>query len=198
MEKIGFKRIEGKVYGLLVLSEKPLNSVEIQNELELSQSAVSNSLKTLTTYKTVLITTDKDKGCRTYSAVENTLEIVSQVFRKREKEFIRDYKLMAEKLLNKPEFQKLNTNSSRIKRLNSIVKVCQLGDMVINFIISLDELEQKHKNYTDKIIDNLPRAFDLLINTQSTAQEGAKIVKNIVGTKLRSYVEKFQENLNEK
>ena len=48
LKKIGFKRIEGSVYGYLALSENSLSSEDIQEGLGLSQSAVSNSLKTLT------------------------------------------------------------------------------------------------------------------------------------------------------
>ena len=42
--RIGFKRIDGSVFGLLVLSKKALTSEEIEEALGLSQSAVSLSL----------------------------------------------------------------------------------------------------------------------------------------------------------
>ena len=43
LSRVGFKRIDGAVYGLLVLAKRPLSSEEIEKALDLSQSAVSLS-----------------------------------------------------------------------------------------------------------------------------------------------------------
>lgn len=50
LSRIGFKRIDGSVFGLLVLSETPMTQDEIGEILGISQSAVSQSLKTLDLY----------------------------------------------------------------------------------------------------------------------------------------------------
>jgi len=60
LNNIGFKRIDGAIYGLLVLSETPLTSDEIEKTLSLSQSAISLSLKTLTHFGEMVFITGEE------------------------------------------------------------------------------------------------------------------------------------------
>ena len=84
LKSIGFKRIEGSIYGLLILSELPLSSEEIQKKLGLSQAAVSNAIKMLNYYTAVETSLDHNKGCRVYEATQDCISVVSNVLQKRE------------------------------------------------------------------------------------------------------------------
>ena len=86
--RMGFKRIDGSIFGLLVLANRPLTSEEIEETLQLSQSAVSLSLKTLGQIGAIESRDSKSESkAKHHFAKEDSLAIVASVFRKREEEY---------------------------------------------------------------------------------------------------------------
>jgi len=169
LKQIGFKRIHGSVYGLLVMADRPLSSAEIEEELELSQSAVSQTLKKLIDYKAVISVHDREQNCLVHSAADNTLDIVASVLRKREADQIRNYKLTAQRLKQKMQKLGKSENSLQVRRLKSIIVTCELGESIIAFIGTLSDLHLSDK--IKKITDRLPQMFKLLISgVESTNQ----------------------------
>ena len=90
--KVGFKRNEGAIFGLLVLSDRPLASEQIEEVLGLSQSAVSLALKKLSHYGAVETFENRvsEKRVKLHTVKEDSLSIVASLFRKREQETIED------------------------------------------------------------------------------------------------------------
>lgn len=131
LSRIGFKRIDGSVFGLLVLSENPLTQEEIGLILKISQSAVSQSLKTLDLYGAIESSEQRGTRLKLHTAKEDALGIVSSVFRKRELEYIQDLKKMAKKIqgLGHKGMPKRN------RRLSSIVIACEIGESMIQFLM---------------------------------------------------------------
>ncbi|MFT6069789.1 MAG: DNA-binding transcriptional regulator GbsR (MarR family) [Bacteriovoracaceae bacterium] len=189
LKKIGFKRIEGSVYGFLALSETSLSSEDIQAGLGLSQSAVSNSLKTLTFYKAIDSSEDRERGCRVYEASEDCLSIVSNVFKKRESDFIREYKLMAERVLKVSREKGATENSVRVKRFKSIVSTCELGEVIIKFVYSLDEMGLSQ--HLPKVTDKLPNVLELVTTNAEKGLDVANKLKGIVGNRMKNYMGKL-------
>ncbi len=189
LKKIGFKRIEGSVYGFLALSENSLSSEDIQAGLGLSQSAVSNSLKTLSFYKAIESSEDRDRGCRVYEASEDCLSIVSNVFKKRESDFIREYKLMAERILKVSREKGATENSVRVKRFKSIVSTCELGEVIIKFVYSLDEMGLSQ--HLPKVTDKLPNVLELVTTNAEKGLDVANKLKGIVGSRMKNYMGKL-------
>ncbi|MDO9181577.1 MAG: helix-turn-helix domain-containing protein, partial [Bacteriovorax sp.] len=129
---IGFKRIDGSVFGLLVLAQKPLTSEEIEEALKLSQSAVSLSLKTLAHFGAIETKDLRENSkARVHSAKEDSLNIVASVFRKREEEYIVEFKHMAQRVLDKSNGA---SNEARKKRMQSIISTCEIAESVMNFV----------------------------------------------------------------
>lgn len=190
LKAVGFKRIEGAVYGLLVMSDRPLSSEEIQQHLEVSQAAVSNSIKTLSFYSAVETSLDRVKGCRVYCASEDCLSIVSNVLQKREALFVREYKLMMQHLLSKQIKKGIDTNDLKIKRLKSIIATCELGESIINFTTSLDTM--RLKDNLQVVTEKMPQVFNVILSGAEMAQGGAELIKDKVGLKLRNYLKAFK------
>jgi DNA-binding transcriptional regulator GbsR (MarR family) len=166
--RIGFKRIDGSVFGLLVLAQKPLTSEEIEEALKLSQSAVSLSLKTLTHFGAI-DTRDlrENSKAKVHCAREDSLNIVASVFRKREEEYIVDFKRMAQRVLDKSDSAE---NTARKKRMQSIISTCEIAESVMNFVITVaqNKSRESHENYAaqyDAIIKRLPKALDLIASS---------------------------------
>ena len=163
--RIGFKRIDGSVFGLLVLSQKALTSEEIEEYLKLSQSAVSLSLKTLAHFGAIETRDLRENSkAKVHSAKEDSLLIVASVFRKREQESVHDFKMMAQRVLDKSEGSE---NYARNKRMQSIISTCEIAESVMNFVITIaqNKSRENYEHYSahyEAIVKRLPKALDLI------------------------------------
>lgn len=195
LHNIGFKRNEGAIYGLLVLSNRPLSSEEIEKSLCLSQSAVSQALKKLTHFGAVETRESRvsEKRVKEHFAKEDSLAIVATVFRKREQEAIEEFKKMAARLLHKEE-QQANVpnkeNENRKRRLKSILSTCEIAESVINFVMSLVQIG-KGPMY-DEVVQNLPWALKLI--TQGTDSVSG-IAQKMAGQLARKAPENFAKKI---
>lgn len=166
--RIGFKRIDGSVFGLLVLAQKALTSEEIEDALKLSQSAVSLSLKTLTHFGAIETRDLRENSkARVHTAREDSLDIVASVFRKREEEYVVDFKRMAQRVLDKSNSVH---DEARRKRMQSIISTCEIAESVMNFVITIAQNKSRegHEQYTNQyetILKRLPKALDLIAST---------------------------------
>ncbi|MCY4524366.1 MAG: ArsR family transcriptional regulator [Halobacteriovoraceae bacterium] len=151
--QFGFKRVDGAVYGLLVLHESPLNASEIEKALSLSQSAVSQSLKVLKFHGAVESrdVKKKERRCQFHTAKEDSLKIVATIFKKRDRQVIEDFQQMAANVLKYDKKRGTDTGSSRTRRINSIISTTKVANAVINFIIELSK-------------SPLPREYPLMAN----------------------------------
>lgn len=181
LHKIGFKRNEGAIYGLLVLSDRPLSSEEIEKTLELSQSAVSLALKKLTHYgaiETREIRGDYDRRVKTHTAKVDSLAIVSSVFRKREQEMIEDFKKMAKRVLRQHGGP---ADGQRAQRLRSIISTCHIAETVMNFVIGLAGIG--HGPLYEEVVNNLPKALQMLTaatkGTENISKQATILTKTL-------------------
>lgn len=182
LKRIGFKRIHGSIYGLLVMSERPLSSAEIEKELSLSQSAVSQGIKTLAMYGAVHSYDDRQRNCLVHSATLNTLDIVASVFKKREMETISNYKGMAIRLKDYFINRGHDPESPQIKRIESIITTSTLGETVIEFILKLADLQLNEK--LNKITEKLPNVLKVMTTTVPTKKEVFNQMNNIFSDKV--------------
>lgn len=193
LHKIGFKRNEGAIYGLLVLSEKPLSSEDIERTLGLSQSAVSQGLKKLALYGAVETreSRDPEKRVKEHFAKEDSLAIVSSVFRKREQETIEEFKRMAQRVLaTDPK----DNHHKRNRRLQSIVSTCEIAESVMNFVISLAGIGQGA--LYDEVVNNLPKVLSMLTQGANGLKGSALGVTGaLTETLTKKFQGKFKENL---
>lgn len=196
--RIGFKRIDGSVFGLLVLAKKPLSSEEIELTLNLSQSAVSLSLKTLSHFGAIETSGDRDQAgtkARLHHAKEDSLSIVASVFRKREEEVIADFKKMAQRVLeksNSPEY------ANRKKRMQSILLTCEIAESVMNFVITMAQNKSKaeYLDHYEAMIKKLPRALDLLSSSVGPLSVPlSDLTASLTNNLKENLTEKFKNNL---
>jgi DNA-binding transcriptional regulator GbsR (MarR family) len=167
LHRIGFKRIDGAIFGLLVLASRPLTSEEIEKVLELSQSAVSLSLKNLIHFGAVETRDSRAGRAKLHRPKENALSIVACVFRKREQEAINEFKEMAMR-----SHKKVSSHGPRARRLQSILATCELAEAVMSFVFTLAKID-RHEQIRP-VIAQVPRALDLVVKTASPLADAAK------------------------
>ena len=181
LERMGFKRTEGAVYGLLILARHPLTSEEIEKTLHLSQGAVSMALKKLLHFRALEVREARQgRSKRHYLAREDSFAVAATIFRKREQEAIEEFKALAQGLL-----QKVKTgNALRNKRLKSIIHTCEVAEAVMNLVIGLSS--QKEVFQGPEIVKKLPGVLQNLPQEIRPLGQMASSLTSALTTKLKT------------
>lgn len=129
----GFKRVHGRVWGLLVLASEPLASKDITSVLSLSQAATSGALNELAEWGAIRSTFDPLRRCHVHSPVGNALSIVATVFRRREQVVFQQFKLTAERALAFVR-RKYGERDPRVLTLRSIIATCAIGEAMMQLV----------------------------------------------------------------
>lgn len=170
---LGFKRSDGAIFGVLMLSDYPMTSCQIEAELNLSQSAISLGLKVLMNYGAIAtseLREGKTKHTKMHTVKADSLSIVASLFRKRELEMVNEFKMMADRVLyNVHDMQDQHKKKTITKRMNSILTTCSIADSIMGFIFNLS----KHPNEEIKqiVANHLEKSLALLINTPSSIKK---------------------------
>jgi DNA-binding MarR family transcriptional regulator len=131
----GFKRIQGRVWGLLVLSERPLSSREICAQLEISQGAVSTTLSELLEWGAITSHFDSARRCHLHAPVGNALSIAATILRRREQVAFQQFKTTADRALVYIK-QRYGERDPRVLTLRSIVSACEIADALMKLLVS--------------------------------------------------------------
>ncbi len=185
--RVGFKRTDGAVFGLLTFSTDSLRSEEIQSILGLSQPAVSNALKTLTQYS-MIETRDhpENKRIKVHSPKENAISIVAGILRKREMEYLLDFEKVTTDAL--AEAQKLK-DTNVINRLQTIVSTTKFAKSLTDFIVKVDE--EFDNPYP--VIDRIPGTLKFLKENYNQIQNKKNNITGIVGKKLNELLDTMEK-----
>lgn len=131
----GFKRIHGRVWGLLVLTEASLSSKEITELLGISQGTCSTTLSELTEWGAIRSEFDSARRCHLHSPVGNALSIVATVFRRREQVAFQQFKLATARSLELVT-ERYGPKDRRVATLRSIISTCEIGEALMQLVFS--------------------------------------------------------------
>ena len=131
----GFKRLLGRIWGLLVLAGQPLSSKEIARELSISQGATSMAINELSAWGAITSEFDSARRCHLHRAVGNTLNIVATVLRRREQVVFQQFKTGAERILAHVR-ERYGRHDPRVLTLRSIVSSCEIADALMQLVFS--------------------------------------------------------------
>ena len=131
----GFKRVHGRIWGLLVLAGQPLSAREISESLALSQGATSTALTELVEWGAVTSEFDSSRRCHLHAPVRNTLSIVATVIRRREQVVFGQFKQASSKTLAYVS-ERYGERDPRVMTLRSIVSTCEIAEAVMNLVVS--------------------------------------------------------------
>ena len=76
-----------------------------------------------------------------------------------------------------------NQSSLPVKRLQSIITTCEIGEAIIGFILTLSELDVADK--VQKITKKLPQIFKMLTGSPSNRQEMFEQINGILGQTIK-------------
>jgi len=131
---VGFKRLHGRIWGLLVLAGRPLSSREISAALSLSQGATSTALAELTEWGAITSEFDSARRCHLHSPVSNTLSIAATVIRRREQVIFSQFRQAAARTLAYVT-QRYGERDPRVLTLRSIISTCEIAEAVMQLVV---------------------------------------------------------------
>ena len=129
----GFKRVHGRVWGLLVLAREALASKDICQVLSISQAATSEAVSELAEWGAIRSTFDSARRCHVHSPVGNAHSIVATLFRRREQVVFQQFKLTAERALAFVR-RKYGERDPRVLTLRSISATCAIGEAMMQLV----------------------------------------------------------------
>lgn len=131
----GFKRMLGRVWGLLVLAGQPLSSKEIASELGISQGATSTAVNELAEWGALQSEFDSTRRCHLHRPVGNTLSIVATVLRRREQVAFGQFRQGAERALIHVK-ERHGVRDPRVLTLRSIISSCEIAEALMQLIFN--------------------------------------------------------------
>lgn len=131
----GFKRLHGRIWGLLVLSGHALSAREISGALSLSQGATSTALNELVEWGAITSEFDSSRRCQLHSPVSNTLSIVATVMRRREQVAFQQFRAAAARTLTYVQ-ERYGERDPRVFTLRSIISTCEIAESVVQLVVS--------------------------------------------------------------
>jgi len=129
----GFKRVHGRIWGLLVLTRDPLSSKDIAGSLSVSMGTVSTSLNELAEWGAVVSTFDPERGCHLHGPVGNALSIVATVFRRREQVVFEQFRLTTQRSLAYIT-EHHGERDPRVVTLRSILATCDIAEAIMQLV----------------------------------------------------------------
>jgi DNA-binding transcriptional regulator GbsR (MarR family) len=129
IEYWGFKKIHGKIWVHLFLSNNPLDAAELMRRLQISKALVSISLRDLMDYNVILQKGKSVEGTLLYVANANIGEVISNVIKQREKKMLTKVLEAQKNLMNLSKIEKheLNISDTKLKSLGKLVKNADSG-----------------------------------------------------------------------
>lgn len=156
----GFKKILGKIWTHLYLSEVPLDTKTLMKRLQVSKALMSISLRELLGYHVIVEVGKGPDGSQLYKANDDIAGCILAVLRRRERPMIARIKSATEliRLISSKEISALKLSSSRAKELNQLATVASLTlDGIVNLGSTKVTLTQLMSSVSG-FIGNLRRA----------------------------------------
>lgn len=131
----GFKRVHGRVWGLLVLSEQPLSSKEVSTALGISTGLTSTTINELVEWGALRSLFDPERRCHLHTPVGNTMSIVATILRRREQVAMAHFKRSANQTLAYIK-KKYGAADPRVLTLRSIIGSCEIAEAVMQLVMT--------------------------------------------------------------
>ena len=130
----GFKRVHGRIWGLLVLRGEPISAREISEDLALSRGATSTAVNELLEWGAVTSEFDSARRCHLHSPVSDTLSIVATVLRRREQVAFQQFRTAASRTLTYVS-ERYGEKDPRVLTLRSIISTCEIAEAIMQLVV---------------------------------------------------------------
>lgn len=131
----GFKRVHGKIWTHLILSERPLDAADLIERLKISKALVSMSLKDLLSYNVILVAGKSQAGTVLYTANPDVSGVILNVLRQRERRMMARLSAAVQLLKNLPAKEHKRHALDR-EKLNELGKLIQNASRALDTFLT--------------------------------------------------------------
>ena len=119
----GFKRVHGRIWTQLFLSDRPLDSADLVRHMKISKALVSISVRELLEYEVIIESGKSERGTNLYTVNPDILQVILNVLRGREKRLLSRVEGAREALERVPYEDKVANDISpeRLVKLKQLV-----------------------------------------------------------------------------
>ena len=142
MEYWGFKRIHGRVWLHLYLSEDPLDVAELMRRLDVSKGLMSLCIRDLREYDVIHESGTAKHGTVLYAANPELYSVIRNVLRTRERPLLGRIKAAQQIAASLPE-EELKANRMSGRKLKSLGRLVQSADFALQTLVRLPLGESK-------------------------------------------------------
>ncbi len=135
IEYWGFKKIHGKIWLHLYLSQEPIDAKTLISKLDVSKALISISLKDLLDYNVIFESGTSSEGTRLYKANPDLHTVIAHVLRQREKIMMGKIHAGFHQLkeMSKEDLLASNIESNRLKELDKFIRN---GEKALNIVMA--------------------------------------------------------------
>lgn len=125
----GFKKIHGRIWTHIFLSDYPLDAAELMRRCKISKALASISLRDLLDYRVILESGKTPEGTQGYRANPDIPDVIFGVLRAREKKMLSQIHSAHRLLKNLPnaEVTSQKLDPARIKSLGEMIEFAENG-----------------------------------------------------------------------
>ena len=146
IEYWGFKRIHGRIWTYLFVSQQPLDAAALIRQLEVSKALISISIKDLLEYDVIREVGKSSSGTQLYEANQNVTEVILGVLRQRERRMLGRIQTA---------FNEANDAASDLpvseKRMEALGSMIQMAITALDSLMSLHAIDPKFLSKFDHI-----------------------------------------------
>src|SRR6478609_9407227 len=123
----GFKKIHGRLWTHIYLSNEPLDAGQLMQRLRVSKALISLSLNDLLRYDVIIENGKSARGTQTYVANPDVLDVILNVLRRRERKMLAkaetSFRMLSE--LSSENLDRANCQADRIQSLGRMIVQAQ-------------------------------------------------------------------------
>lgn len=123
----GFKKIHGRLWTHVYLSDQPLDAAHLMHRLGVSKALISLTIHDLLKYKVILEAGKSARGTQLFTANLDILTVITNILRQRERRMLARAEVSQRMLASLPSahLQRFNLNPARIQALGRFVESAQ-------------------------------------------------------------------------
>ena len=138
----GFKRIHGRLWTHIYLSQNPLDAGQLMHRLKVSKALISLSLNDLLKFDVILEHGKSTRGTQVYVANPDVLDVILNVLRRRERKMLAKAQT-SHKMLASVSGDGLHRGGIHKDRIDSLGKMIHEAQNALSSLLELATLDLK-------------------------------------------------------
>jgi DNA-binding transcriptional regulator GbsR (MarR family) len=123
----GFKKIHGRIWTHIYLSDQPLDAGQLMQRLKVSKALISLSLNDLLKFEVIRESGKSARGTQTYTSNPDVLDVILNVLRRRERKMLTkaetSHRMLAS--LNEEGLKRARVNNERLVAMGRMIGQAQ-------------------------------------------------------------------------